>query len=426
MSENSAELEALRSSILEDLNDFQEMTKKLKQEQEENKKKRNYFLFNRELNQEDLDSILYTESNNITVVFDYDNYEDIFRNIQLLTKTRNNITFKIKVKDKNRLNDFLFSNLDKIVLSNIMICNSKHIDEDMEISKYIEYERILLSMITPAQELTPLERYLYAYNIVKNYKKYNKSESWGESRTLYNVLDGKYMVCAGYVRLLEDLLEKLNIESCCFSVTVNGLVDENPNHDILQVNIKDSKYGIDGIYFCDPTNDQAIDENKDYYTFCLMPLDSISYFTTNVSNINDFFAVKSIDEFLEKCKEWENLPQNKNLSKLVYELLNYIRNFDVRFYSSMCQKYPLIIKDYCEVDGMISQQILAEIGNYFLRRNNNKVDKNSFYSAVKVIYQKYYGFKNVDTLDREFANVIAYNDAYIQEFYSQSEGDKKI
>ena len=51
----------------------------------------------------------------------------------------------------------------------------------------------------------------YHFN-AKKYKEYKENNDKKEqSRNLYDILDGEYMVCVGYATLLGDLLNKLGI-----------------------------------------------------------------------------------------------------------------------------------------------------------------------------------------------------------------------
>ena len=63
--------------------------------------------------------------------------------------------------DKNKINNIIFNDLENYFNRNIEI--ELGIDK-YNINDYIKYEKRLIDMIKPALKLSPLERYLYAYN----------------------------------------------------------------------------------------------------------------------------------------------------------------------------------------------------------------------------------------------------------------------
>ena len=78
------------------------------------------------------------------------------------------------------------------------------------ISDYADYENTLYLAVKGARELSPLEKYLYAYDVTKKFKEYRKNELENKnigdydyftqyeikesSRNLYEVLDNNYIV----------------------------------------------------------------------------------------------------------------------------------------------------------------------------------------------------------------------------------------
>ena len=61
--------------------------------------------------------------------------------------------------------------------------------------------------------LSPLEKFIAIYNVVKNFKPYKESpDQLEESRYLRYILNNEYMVCVGYAKLLKILCEKVGIK----------------------------------------------------------------------------------------------------------------------------------------------------------------------------------------------------------------------
>lgn len=106
--------------------------------------------------------------------------------------------------------------------------------------------------------LSPVETYMYLYDLVKFFKEYKEAPSNAMSelsrRTEY-ILFNEYIVCAGYVDLLEELISKLdnsNLQAVKYTCRMRH--EENrPCHARCMVNIQDSKYNISGMYMSDPT-----------------------------------------------------------------------------------------------------------------------------------------------------------------------------
>lgn len=123
-------------------------------------------------------------------------------------------------------------------------------------------EEIMESIISEVDnfDLSPLERYMYLYNIVKMYKEYKEAEDKTApnlSRYSEYTLFNDYMVCVGYATLLEELVERLNDKNVICTTYSCSILDNNKSfgHCRCMVKIKDEKYGIDGIYISDPTWD---------------------------------------------------------------------------------------------------------------------------------------------------------------------------
>ena len=100
--------------------------------------------------------------------------------------------------------------------------------------------------------LSPYEKYIAVYNIVKSFKKYKEKDEGSEhSRNIYLILQNDYMVCFGFAKLLESLLKRVGISSFSYGWTKG-------RHQLNYINIVDEKYGINGIFKSDPTNDNEI------------------------------------------------------------------------------------------------------------------------------------------------------------------------
>ena len=238
---------------------------------------------------------------------------------------------------KNEFSEYLFNHLE--YLDNERISVTVGNGQLYPLKTYAKNEKRLLEMIKPALDMSPFEKYLFAYNIAKKFKKYKEKEKFSSaSRNLYEVLDSDYIVCRGFVTLLSDLLTKLGIQNDHYGTAVDigyDHVDNDTfdipddaiatvgNHDRIIVNIVDPKYGIDGIYLADPTWDNKMDE--DAYNYALLTHDEYDTMDRrnfmNIYNENEMFFVHSLEEFYQKANMWmdkyysrEIVSKKKNLA----------------------------------------------------------------------------------------------------------------
>ena len=176
----------------------------------------------------------------VKIYFTSKNYANIINNIEYLEKMGKNFKYIISVDNKKEFN--------KCILSKTNLPSSISIDvvsEVHSIDKYLKYEKMLYEMVEPAQSLSPFEKFLYAYNIVKKFKSYKESSTnVFESRNLYDVLSNDYMVCVGYSAMLCDLLDKLGISAMRYSLDVDTGFDKiDPQLEEMPINNMSKKEG---------------------------------------------------------------------------------------------------------------------------------------------------------------------------------------
>ena len=315
---------------------------------------------NKNLSDDELSNLEYIGNNTVVNVNSNINFFDIIHKIRELGKdnriiisytNKNDFNKKMSIFTEGYINEsgIVPVNNNYVFDDNIYI-KSKTDFISIPISDYADYENTLYLAVKGARELSPLEKYLYAYDVTKKFKEYRKNELENKnigdydyftqyeikesSRNLYEVLDNNYIVCAGFVNILKDLLYKLGIPCVDYGVDIdlsvhravkqmkgitpnwkelNGLekrkiILEQQNyipkdlyegHKRLIVSIRDNKYGVDGYYFSDPTWDSDLDEN--IYTHVLMTSNDVdnSIFKSKLDFIssNDLFFARDMDEF---------------------------------------------------------------------------------------------------------------------------------
>ncbi len=173
--------------------------------------------------------------------------------------------------------------------------------------------------------LSPYEKYIVIYNMVKGFKKYkfyndNEADDFvcnDASRNVYLLMQNDFIVCAGYINLLVLLLKKVGINSVRTDY-VKG------NHALAYVNIKDYKYNINGYYKCDITGDSCNDILNAGYNFIHETPESTLFktdFDDNLKNLDYSIKeyLKALDpEFYEKII---NMAEDNKI-KLISSYIN--------------------------------------------------------------------------------------------------------
>ena len=199
---------------------------------------------------DNIDNYLYIPANDIETIKKYVelkennllNYTIVFKTMYYNYNTSlisDNINYFKTIKDKK---DIYFSFDGEKLLS---------LDQIIKDDEFLDYcvQNIKNSV------MSPFEKYLAIYDIVKNFKQYNKRPDdilLQESRNLYMILNNNYMVCAGYARLLETLLKRIGIDA---TFLISPTYRDDIQHAIVALKIKDEKYNLDGVYLSDPTDD---------------------------------------------------------------------------------------------------------------------------------------------------------------------------
>lgn len=396
--------------------------------------------------------------------------------IETLKKYKKNTQVKIEVLDKNILNQALIdlgyfdSNSEKY--DNITIIPKSIKKDNISIKKYLEYERLLYSIVEPAMNMSPFEKYIYAYDIVKRFKKYNTPKKDNKnidnlpsevyiniksySRDLYQILDNDYIVCVGFANFLGDLLTKLGIDNIDLPVFVDvsstkatkqidiskdewkkltpeekhKLItkqqsyipkDDFSGHRRLMVHIKDEKYGIDGIYYSDPTWDNFIDRN--IYAHAIMTENDVST-SVSTNKLDDkylLFSATSIDEFnamlntimdthsRKRRKEYEetkkkgrkitpNIINRDAIFDFHYVFNNFLKEFSKLFpkeSNKIKEKYSCLnetnygIKNIYKMGDEI-KEVIYEIAVTIVSKNNKTIDNDMLKNAISEIYKDAY------------------------------------
>lgn len=204
-------------------------------------------------------------SNLYKYIEDY-SLSDINKMIDCIKKSGRDIKLVFPLSREMIDSNFLkgISDLDFIIFSSVgnltMLTGNEILKTNQNLELYVKDIK--------ESNLSPYEKYIAVYNIVKSFKEYNFYEfddpldqKYGDqSRSIYLILENDWMVCVGFANLLSAFLTILDIPS------ISYCWDEQ-NHQINYVCIKDEKYGVDTIIKCDSTNDNTFYNilNSSYY-----------------------------------------------------------------------------------------------------------------------------------------------------------------
>ena len=407
-------------------------------------KDKDYITLSLPLDNETLNSLKYL-NNKINIIltpksntfYDELSYFNQIKDIlPFLKKNKYNLT--IKVNNRSLLKE---SNLLNIIPSNINLSISTT-DNTYNITNYLKEEAILDSLINPIKNanLSPFESYLATYDIVKNYKKYHSNEaSSKDGTTLKEVLDNKndYMVCAGFAKLLTELLNRLNIPSTYISLSVDTSYDTGYTQEDIPLNmhkharniikIDDAKYNIHGYYLADSTWDNSLENN--FYQNSILTFDRKKE-AKRLESLEDedlLLDFHNEDEFNQKInyfiKKRISHPKvtpsiSEELLKKAYislytKILELLSNLDKDKYNELYSKYKKLLSiDLSNTTSNnllpIINSLLKDYSKYIIPLSNNEIDNNDLVNALTNIH-KYLYHEDNNTIKNWLEKIISEN-----------------
>lgn len=230
-----------------------------------------------------------------------------------------------EIRIETNIKDYLVDEMKKIYellgeqSKKVVVQYGTHLTENHKwdkvscnLKEYIIMDEILSSykVAIEAHDYSPLEKLIYAYDIVKSVDYKEATEDKHKSRELHSVVLGKEIVCVGYSNLLNGLLTKLGIPATGYDVSVYMNSYKEDAHQRSAIYLQDPKYGINGLFTCDPTwdaksgMDLGYDRSIDRYNNFLLPYDRMIY-RKRPENVNALSALSIKQNYLETLKHYE-------------------------------------------------------------------------------------------------------------------------
>ena len=368
------------------------------------------------------------------IYFNYDNfsfeedkgYKNLKVVLEYLAKTEKEFNVHFPVNSRHIFSEcHVLDNITSNIYINLVIDGI-----DYTLDEYYEEDLILEELIYPIKSvnLSPLEKFVAVFDLVKNFKEYKDSEDDPLlSRYLKYILKSNYMVCGGYEVLLRVLLNKVGIPAICEDVCMDisydnkeiPLVSDTPvefsRHRRTLVRIKDEKYGVDAIYACDPTFDN--DKSFNLYGHALMTFkEKKSMEAMEGLNYQDLLLdYGSWDEFKDKLeyflknakKRYENVTDELMLNQSPKKLaefeffvraMEFLSALDKSMYQKFYQNYYDKLIKNVEIDGKkltdfdnsspLLNEFYLEYFKYINSICNKPMSNKKLYSAIFYVYKK--------------------------------------
>lgn len=362
------------------------------------------------INNLELENLKYLMNSTTKIIIEEKYLEDAL----LITK---------KLEELGKENHVIVNVQNKELITSQILSNRQYLNKNIDIQlgvdylpleEYLRLEKILYKMVEPTKDLSPFEKYIYIYNIVKQFKQYKENkEDKSASRNLYAILENEFMVCAGYSNLLGDLLNKCGIKSIKISVGVDTSYDMEDENKVISTNcasharryiyINDPKYNIDGFYIADPTWDNHL--KKDLYNHLVLTGEEetntsrYNYLLTSVYNsFEELTNINSLENLYQKINFYLDKNPNNKLKDIISILISSLKELVPTFIKSLEEKYPEIKKNYAPWPS--EKDILYDIGEFLLTKVNKSVSGQTIMSAVSEVYQKSYRLEGKELQDK--------------------------
>ena len=235
-------------------------------------------------------------------------------------------------------------------------------------------------------ELSPLEKVLYVYDIVKDFyivnHKYMKEKK--VSRLIHRIFKVNELNCQAYAALYSEILRELKIEATDFnlySTLVEELFLTSDNHARTIIHLVDEKYKINGLFCADVVWDAIKKIKKNYH---------YEFFLTRILNLKKQYSLDKFHNDIEILFSDMSVNNLSEKEKQVYERLlnkNSINDEDIKNLKRI-MKNNISLKDFLYslsavrvAQGRDKKVIKEELVAIVNRTNKKEKFTDKFYNA---------------------------------------------
>lgn len=180
-------------------------------------------------------------------------------------------------------------------------------------------------------DYSPLEQLILAYDLIRDrfYAMEDSDQDYSVSRDLTPALLGDKIVCLGFANIFAIVCQQLDIKSEVF--LLNKRDDDRIGHARNMVYLVDDKYGIEGLYFFDPTFDCKKDTLNNFllsYRFFAKDYLEMDLLSGGKYIPEEFkiFDSECFDQMMDICED-----MGRDLEKTFKILLDYRISFLLKF-----------------------------------------------------------------------------------------------
>ncbi len=321
----------------------------------------------------------------------------------------------IKIKDTKDMYSYDYSFLDKIENQIKIVIDNGHVGDITyeEFRSQIEGIKWFKQIISQS-DLSPLEKLLFAYDIMKTFTYKEKEQYSASSRNPGKILNSDYIVCSGYTAMLDEILKEIDPNIKHASVGVSCYDEEGKyrgGHSRSIVDLDDDKYGIHGSFFLDATWDSGKESRKEYYGDDYNALDLYRYFLVPFSDYKKVFKYDSNPQMFtsEELNETFTLDV---MSKEIERIKEEVREDEEK---NKGNKFAIKINPIKELIGYSALPIFVgkTLDQIFTHFKSSRIRFDILLSAIKAVrLAEGYTQENVD---KDIARVSRINAKYYED-----------
>ena len=310
--------------------------------------------------------------------------EDV--DLKSIEKVKNLILMSSTIKDskiekivtcnlkENELYKFVtsrFENPDTWTISYYHDGTNYYVDTIPNVRELLSYMKRIKSIVVK-EELTPLEKVLRVYDIVKliDYEDSNKEYTFPE------IITSNKSNSKGFNRLFNYILKSINIDA--FLSTIK---DSDGNKNLINlVRIVDKKYNINGYYLFDPSMDTLPKDsykenlriiNYNYFGIKLEDFNLNKYGDT-LTGVLSILSINNYDYAKERLVTQKGLKIKRELNKFltlfndnlnnIYNDIHRCNDIDIKVIIKLCESV---------YEGILKEDFLKMIKSNYLDRNKD-------------------------------------------------------